>query len=84
MLIVLGKKISQSNYRNPEKQIGLKANFDDGIPQRICFLMVSVHTFVGMEILNKAINKLTSKGGTWRTILIEVSVSNIRITDCAV
>lgn len=40
--------------------------------------------FLGVEILNKAINKLTSKGGTWRTILIEISVSNIRITDCTV
>lgn len=36
----------------------------------------------GVEILNKAINKLTSKGGVWKTILIEISVSNIRITDC--
>ncbi|XP_078369271.1 uncharacterized protein LOC144653202 isoform X2 [Oculina patagonica] len=38
----------------------------------------------GVEVLNKAISKLTSKGGsTWKTILIEISVSNIRITDCA-
>ena len=43
--------------------------------------------FLGVEILNKAISKLTSKGGGvsgWRTILIEISVSNIRITDCTV
>ena len=40
--------------------------------------------FSGVEILNKAINKLTSKGSAWRTILIEISVSNIRITDCTV
>ena len=39
---------------------------------------------LGVDILNKAINKLTSRGGVWRTILIEISVSNIRITDCTV
>lgn len=39
----------------------------------------------GVEILNKAITKLVSKGtSTWRTILIEISISNIRITDCTV
>ena len=39
---------------------------------------------LGVDILNKAINKLTSRGSVWRTILIEISVSNIRITDCTV
>lgn len=56
-----------------------------------CFFSMVFFTFVpfflGVEILNKAISKLTSKGGGvsgWRTILIEISVSNIRITDCTV
>ena len=39
---------------------------------------------LGVDILNKAISKLTSRGGVWRTILIEISVSNIRVTDCTV
>ena len=50
-----------------------------------CFSLLFL--FSGVEILNKAISKLTSKGGGvsgWRTILIEISVSNIRITDCTV
>ncbi|PFX16873.1 Amyloid beta A4 precursor protein-binding family B member 1 [Stylophora pistillata] len=39
----------------------------------------------GVEVLNKAISKVTNKAGSasgWKTILIEISVSNIRITDC--
>ncbi|XP_029206013.2 uncharacterized protein LOC114969842 isoform X3 [Acropora millepora] len=44
---------------------------------------IDVSKPTGVEILNKAINKLTSKGGIWRTILIEISVSHIKITDCA-
>ncbi|CAH3148912.1 unnamed protein product [Porites lobata] len=43
---------------------------------------IDVSKPTGVDILNKAINKLTSRGGVWRTILIEISVSNIRITDC--
>ncbi|XP_032226738.2 uncharacterized protein LOC5502580 isoform X2 [Nematostella vectensis] len=36
----------------------------------------------GMDMLNKAISKVWSRGGPKRTVLIEVTVSSIKITDC--
>ena len=77
LVVKLPNKLNESVITQPYDSI--KANCDDHM------LELNINKFyVGMDILNKAINKLTSKGDTWKTILIEISVSNIRITDCTV
>ncbi|KAK3744142.1 hypothetical protein QZH41_017960 [Actinostola sp. cb2023] len=38
----------------------------------------------GMEMLNRAINKVASRGGHRRTVLIQITVSCVKLTDCTV
>ena len=35
-------------------------------------------------MLHRAINKVASRGANWSTVLIEITVSSVKVTDCVV
>ena len=62
-------------------------NLKQSLTQNICKgLSISFYLISGIDVVHKAIDvAITSRDpNTWRTCLIEITVSSVRCTDCLV